>query len=152
MKSGAAAMPIKPGDAVGTRKRGQESDPATHGGADKDQFARCQGVDHGERVGGPGADGAIEEVAAAGTMPGIVEAQHPDTAFRAQKAASAVALSPVMSERKPGRNTIVGPLPCRWIQASSMPLPRSRRPVVSIHVSRIPYKHWSNTDGMAGAR
>jgi hypothetical protein len=36
-----------------------------------------------------------------------------------------------MSERKPGKNTMVGPRPSRRTQASSVPLPRSSRPVVS---------------------
>src|ERR1700758_1838604 len=50
----------------------------------------------------------------------------------AQNAASAVALSPVMSLRKPGRKTTVGLLPSSRAQASSTPSPRSSRPVVSI--------------------
>ncbi len=44
--------------------------------------------------------------------------------------ASSIALSPVMSLLKPGRNTTVGPRPSSCAQASSTPSPRSSRPLL----------------------
>ncbi len=73
------------GDAIRTGERGEQRDPAAHRRADQDQRSLGQPVDHGERIVGPAADGAVLEPAAAGTVAGVVEAQHGLAAFGAER-------------------------------------------------------------------
>ena len=61
-------------DALGPGQGDEEGHPAAHGGADeRDGAFRGDVVENVERVGEPGADGAVIEVSVRGAVAGIVE-------------------------------------------------------------------------------
>ncbi len=63
-------------DALRAGEGGEQRQPAAHRGADQDQRSVALVVDHADGIGGPAADGAVLENAAAGAVSGIVELQH----------------------------------------------------------------------------
>ena len=109
VKSGAAATPMRPADALRPRQRDQQHQPAAHAGADQDLRAAGDLIEHGQRVVPPRADGAVTERATGFAVAGIVEAHKGAAGSRRQWASSAVALVPVMSDMKPPRNITPGP-------------------------------------------
>jgi hypothetical protein len=107
VKSGAAAMPTSPATRSGRRGRHAQRDPAPHRGSDQHLRPLGQRADRGDRVLGPVADAAVEEVARTGPVPGIVEPQEGPTP-RPRPVLQKTALVPVMSDRNPPRNTTPG--------------------------------------------
>ena len=111
VKSGAAAISTSPARRSGrARATSSDSQPPMLEPTST-SLPVVSGIDGRQRIVEPAADRAVLEAAGRLAVTEIVEAQEGAAGSRAAHASSATALVPVMSERKPPRNTTVGARP-----------------------------------------